>query len=61
MGEPERVTLGYDHRNSFLTMTFLGFDMTTRRIIDFLDRRLATTGEPRTTKANSTPITGKAP
>ena len=41
MGEPERVTLGYDHRNSFLTMTFLGFDVTTRRIEAFLDRRLA--------------------
>jgi pimeloyl-ACP methyl ester carboxylesterase len=38
MGEPERVTLGFDHRNSFLTMTFLGFDVTTRRIVAFLDR-----------------------
>jgi hypothetical protein len=61
MGEPERVTLGYDHRNSFLTMTFLGFDVTTRRIIDFLDRRLAKTEERPTTKANSTPTTRKAP
>ena len=40
MGRPERVTLGYDHKNSFLTMTFLGFDVTTRRIIAFLDSRL---------------------
>jgi hypothetical protein len=61
MGEPERVTLGYDHRNSFLTMTFLGFDVTTRRIVDFLDRRLAKTEELPTTRANSTPTTGKAP
>jgi hypothetical protein len=61
MGEPERVTLGYDHRNSFLTMTFLGFDVTTHRILEFLDRRLAKTDEPPTTKANSTPIKGKAP
>jgi dienelactone hydrolase len=40
MGRPERVTLGYDHKNSFLTMTFLGFDSTTRRIVGFLDSRL---------------------
>ena len=40
MGRPERVTLGYDHKNSFLTMTFLGFDNTTRRIVAFLDNRL---------------------
>jgi hypothetical protein len=41
MGRPERVTLGYDHKNSFLTMTFFGFDTTTRRIVAFLDSRLA--------------------
>jgi len=40
MGRPERVTLGYSHRNSFLTMTFIGFDRTTARIVDFLDARL---------------------
>ena len=40
MGRPERATLGYDHKNSFLTMTFLGFDTTTRRIVAFLDSRL---------------------
>jgi len=61
MGEPERVTLGYDHRNSFLTMTFLGFDVTTRRIEAFLDRRLAETEQPLPTKENSTATTGKAP
>jgi hypothetical protein len=42
-------------------MTFLGFDVTTRRIVDFLDRRLAKTEELPTTRANSTPTTGKAP
>jgi dienelactone hydrolase len=41
MGRPERMTLGYDHKNSFLTMTFLGFDITTRRIVGFLENRLA--------------------
>jgi dienelactone hydrolase len=61
MGEPERVTLGYDHRNSFLSMTFLGFDVTTRRIITFLDRRLAETEPLPTTKANSTPTAEKTP
>ena len=40
MGRPERITLGYSHRNSFLTMTFLGFDRTTERIVSFLDARL---------------------
>jgi hypothetical protein len=61
MGEPERVTLGYDHRNSFLSMTFLGFDVTTRRIVAFLDRRLAETEQLLPPEANSTTITGKAP
>jgi dienelactone hydrolase len=41
MGRPERITLGYSHRNSFLTMTFIGFDRTTARIVDFLDARLS--------------------
>ena len=40
MGRPERVTLGYDHKTSFLSMTFLGFDRTTRRIVKFLDAKL---------------------
>jgi len=61
MGEPERVTLGYDHRNSFLTMTFLGFDVTTRRIVAFLDRRLAETEQRLPPEASSTTTTGKAP
>jgi pimeloyl-ACP methyl ester carboxylesterase len=61
MGEPERVTLGYDHRNSFLTMTFLGFDVTTRRIVAFLDRRLAETEQRLPTKPNSSTTTEKAP
>jgi len=61
MGEPERVTLGYDHRNSFLTMTFLGFDVTTHRIVDFLDRRLAEDEQRFPTKANSGTPTGEAP
>ena len=42
MGQPERVTIGYDHKNSFLTMTFLGGNSTTDRIVDFLCRRLGT-------------------
>ena len=35
MGRPERVTLGYDHKTSFLSMTFLGFDRTTQRVVGF--------------------------
>jgi hypothetical protein len=61
MGEPERVTLGYDHRNSFLTMTFLGFDVTTRRIVAFLDRRLGKTEHLLPEKASTTATSGKAP
>ncbi len=49
MGRPERVTLGYDHKNSFLTMTFLGGNSTTDRIVDFLRRHLGT-GEPCTAR-----------
>jgi len=60
MGEPERVTLGYDHRNSFLSMTFLGLDVTTRRIVAFLDRRLAEAEQRLPAKASSA-TTGKAP
>jgi|GEM_PF-1554514 len=41
MGEPERITVGYGHRKSFLSMTILGFDLTTRSIVRFLDDRLA--------------------
>jgi len=61
MGEPERVTLGYDHKNSFLTMTFLGFNVTTRRIITFLDRRLGKTEQFPPEKASTTASWGKAP
>ena len=61
MGEPERVTLGYDHRNSFLTMTFLGFDVTTHRIVAFLDRRLGKTEHLLPEKAITTATSGKAP
>jgi dienelactone hydrolase len=53
MGRPERVTLGYSHRNSFLTMTFLGFDRTTERIVDFLDARL--TGPLELTEGKASP------
>jgi dienelactone hydrolase len=61
MGEPERVTLGYDHKNSFLTMTFLGFDVTTRRIVAFLDSRLGVTEQPLSEAASATPTAGQAP
>ena len=61
MGEPERVTLGYDHRNSFLSMTFLGFDVTTRRIVAFLDRQLAETEQLPPEKASTTATSGKTP
>ncbi len=46
MGKPERVTIGYGHKSSFLTMTFLGLDVTTRRIVHFLDRRLGVSPMP---------------
>lgn len=44
MGRPERITLGYDHKTAFLSMTFLGFDRTTERIVEFLDSKLALPG-----------------
>ena len=40
MGRPERVTLDYDHKTSFLSMTFLGLDRTTQRVVEFLDAKL---------------------
>lgn len=61
MGEPERITLGYDHKNSFLTMTFLGFDVTTRRIVAFLNRRLGRAEQLLPEKASTTATSGKAP
>jgi hypothetical protein len=39
-GGPERVTLDYDHKTSFLSMTFLGFDRTTQRAVEFLDAKI---------------------
>jgi dienelactone hydrolase len=61
LGEPERVTLGYDHKNSFLTMTFLGFNVTTRRIVGFLDNRLGTTAQPLSEAASGAHARGHAP
>lgn len=61
MGEPERVTLGYDHKNSFLTMTFLGFDVTTRRIVAFLDNRLGVNEQPLSEASSTTSTSGQAP
>lgn len=45
MGEPERITVGYGHKWSFLTMTILGLDVTTRQVVRFLDGRLAAVPE----------------
>jgi dienelactone hydrolase len=39
LGHPERLTLGYGHKLSFLAMSPLGFNFLNRRIIQFLDRR----------------------
>ena len=39
-GRPERISFSYGHKLSFMSMTPLGFDYTTRRIVDFLDRLL---------------------
>lgn len=41
MGRPERVTYQYDHRATFLAMTFLGGYDLQRQIYRFLDRNLA--------------------
>ena len=57
MGRPERITIAYGHKSSFLSMTFLGLDVTTRRIVHFLDRRL---GEP-APPASATDTALKAP
>ena len=40
LGQPERLQLPYGHKMSFLSMTFLGFHHTSRRIVEFLDRKL---------------------
>jgi hypothetical protein len=42
LGRPERFTVNYSHKRSFLSMTILGFDVTTRRIVRFLDQKLGT-------------------
>ena len=61
MGEPERITFAYGHKNSFLTMTFLGFDVMTRRIVAFLDRRLGKTEHLPLEKASTTATSNNAP
>lgn len=40
LGRPERITLDYGHRMSFLSMTFLGFHYASRQIVDHLERTL---------------------
>lgn len=40
MGRPERLSLGYGHKISFLSMTFLGFHFTSHEIVDFLGQTL---------------------
>lgn len=61
MGEPERVTIGYGHKSSFLTMTFLGLDVTTRRIVHFLDRRLGVSPLPYAPRAATLPGADRTP
>jgi len=46
MGRPERLSLAYGHRMSFLSMTFLGLHFTNREIVDFLDRTLLAADDP---------------
>ncbi len=53
MGRPERITIAYGHKSSFLSMTFLGLDVTTRRIVRFLDRHLP---EPAARAASDTAL-----
>jgi dienelactone hydrolase len=40
LGRPERITVGYAHKRSFLSMTVLGLDTTTRAIVRFFDQRI---------------------
>ena len=40
LGQPERLVLDYGHRMSFLTMTPLGFHITTRAVARFLEQQL---------------------
>lgn len=60
MGRPERVTLGYDHKTSFLSMTFLGLDETTRRMVRFLDSHLGPAAAPSAVGAGSAAAQAKA-
>jgi hypothetical protein len=41
MGRPERISYQYDHRATFLAMTFLGGYDLQRQIYRFLDRTIA--------------------
>jgi dienelactone hydrolase len=41
MGRPERISYQYDHRMTFLAMTFLGGHDMQHRVYEFLDRTLA--------------------
>lgn len=38
LGGPERLEVPYGHKMSFLSMTFLGFHLTSHRIVEFLGR-----------------------
>ncbi len=38
LGRPERITVGYNHRRAFLTMTPMGLHFATREIMSFLER-----------------------
>lgn len=40
LGRPERITLAYSHKRSFLAMTPLGFNWLRQPVYDFLDQRL---------------------
>ncbi len=60
MGRPERVTLGYDHKTSFLSMTFLGLDETTRRMVRFLDSHLDAAPVPSAAGAGTAAAQAKA-
>ena len=41
MGRPERISYQYDHRTTFLALTFLGGHDMQHRVYEFLDRTLA--------------------
>ncbi len=60
MGRPERISLSYGHQIAFLSMTPLGFHYTTRRILDFLDRRLLREAPP-ALPSKAVPVAARAP